>query len=70
MVYGEDIASLEDLLVPISEEYGRCWLVDGGELARDINQKKRPGILQACRCSLCDKCYWRVYVFNNQSGIL
>ena len=45
-------------------------VVHGGELTRNINQKKKPGVLQACRCPLCDKCYCRVYFFNKQSGIL
>ena len=59
--------NLEDLLrlVLINEE---CWnpkvVVDGGELARNINQKKKPEVLQSCRCLLCNKCYRREYFFN------
>ena len=63
----DGIGNLEDLLrlVFISEE---CWnpkaVVDGGELARNINQKKKPYVLQVCRYPLCDKCYRREYFFN------
>ena len=48
--------NLEDLLrlVLINEE---CWnpkaVIDDEELARNINQKKNPDALQACRCLLC-----------------
>ena len=38
--------------------------VDGGELTRNINKKKKPGVLQAYRCPLCDKCFRRDYFFN------
>ena len=38
--------------------------VDGGERASNVNQKKKLDILQACRCSLGDNCYRRVYFFN------
>ena len=40
----DDIVNLEDLLrlVLINEEYGNCKVVvDGGELTRNINQKKK-----------------------------
>ena len=37
---------------------------NGGELTRTINEKKKPGVLQAYRCPLCDKCFWRYYFFN------
>ena len=51
-------------LVLISEECGNPKVVaDGGELTRNINQKKKPDVLQACRCPLCDKCYRREYFF-------
>ena len=49
----DDIGNLEYLLilVIINEE---CWnlklVVDGGEVARNINQMKKLEILQACRC--------------------
>ena len=49
----------------INEE---CWnpkvVVDDGELTRNINQKEKPGVLQACRCPLSDECYRREYFFN------
>ena len=58
MVYTDDTRNLEDLLVLIKEECGNPKVVfDGGELTRNINQKKKTGILQVCRCSLWDKCY-------------
>ena len=43
---------------------------DGGELARNINQKKKPDVLQTCRCQLCDKCYRREYLFNRHLDIV
>ena len=58
MVYIDDIGNLEDLLVLINEECGDPKVVvDGGEFTRNINQTKKPGVLQACRFSLWDKCY-------------
>ena len=30
--------------------------LDGGELTRNINKKKKPVALQAEKCLLCDKC--------------
>ena len=58
MVYLDDIGNLEDLLVLINEEGGNPKVVfDGGEFTRNINQKKKPGLLQVCRSSLWDKCY-------------
>ena len=58
MVYIDDTGNLEDLLVLINEECGNPKVVfDGGELTRNINRKKKPGILPVCRCSLWDKCY-------------
>ena len=38
--------------------------VDGGELTKNINEKKKPWVLQAYRCPLCDKCFRRQYFFN------
>ena len=61
------IVNLEDLLrlVLINEECGNPKVVvDGGELTGNINQMKKPDILQACRCPLCSKCYRREYFFN------
>ena len=47
MVYIDDIGNLEDLLVLINEECGNPNAVfDRGELTRNINQKKKPGVLQ------------------------
>ena len=63
----DDIGNLENLLglVLTNEE---CWnpkvVVDGGGLARNINQKKKPDVFQACRYPLCDKCYRQEYFFN------
>ena len=62
-----DIGNLEDLLriVFIHEECGNLKVfVDGGELTRNINKKKKPGVLQACRYPLCDKYYRREDFFN------
>ena len=57
--------TFEDLLVLITEECGNPKVVLYlGEFTRNINQKKKPGVLQACRCPLCDKCFWREYFFN------
>ena len=38
--------------------------VDGGEPTGNIKKKKKPGVLQAYRNPLCDKCYRREYFFN------
>ena len=62
-----DIGNLEDLLriVFIHEECGNLKVfVDGGELTRNINKKKKPGVLQACRYPLCGKYYRREDFFN------
>ena len=63
----DDIVNLEDLLrlMLINEECGNPKVVvGGGELTRNINQKKKTDVLQACRCPLCGKCYRREYFFN------
>ena len=63
----DDILNLEDLqrMVFIHEEYGNLKVfVDGGELTRNINEKKKPGVLQTYRCPLCDKCFRREYFLN------
>ena len=63
----DDIRNLEDLLriVFIHEECGNLKVfVDGRELTGSINKKKKPGVLQAYRCPLCDKRYRREYFFN------
>ena len=35
-----------------------CWnphvVVDGGEVARYINQQKKPDVLPVCSCPICD----------------
>ena len=61
------IGNLEDLLriVFIHEECGNVkGFVDGGKLTRNINKKKKPGVLEAYRLPLCDKCFRREYFFN------
>ena len=63
-----DTGNLEDLLriVFIHEECGNLKvLVDDGELTRDINKKKKLGVLQAYRCLLCYKFYRQECSFNN-----
>ena len=55
--------ALEDLLGLVLIYEDAELVVDGGELARNINHKK-PDVLQACRCPVCDKCYKREYFFN------
>ena len=58
----DDIGRFEDLLriVFIPEECGNLKVfVDGGELTGNINKQNEPGILQAYRCPICDKCYRR-----------
>ena len=65
MIYLDHIGNLEDLLVLISLECGNPKVVvDGRELTRNIDHKKKPGVLQACRCPLCEKYYRREYIFN------
>ena len=62
-----DIGNLEDLLIKvfIHEECGNLKVfVDGRELNRIINEKKKPGALQTYRCPLCDKCFMREYFCN------
>ena len=39
-------------------------VVNDGELTRNINQKKKSDVLQGYRCSLCQKCSRRGYLFN------
>ena len=53
------------IIVFIYGKYGNLkGFVDGGELPRNINEKKKSGVLQAYRYSLCDKCFRRDYFFN------
>ena len=64
----DDIGNLEDLLriVFIHEKCGNLKVfVDGGELNRIINEKKKPSVLQTYRCPLCDKCFMREYFCDN-----
>ena len=42
----------------------RKTVTDVGEITRNIKQKKKPDILQAYVCPLCDKCCRREYLFN------
>ena len=58
----DDIGNLENLLkiVFIHKECGNLKVfVDVRELTGNINNKNESGVLQAYRCSLCDKCYRR-----------
>ena len=58
---------MEDLIriVFIRGECGNLkGFIDGGELTRNINEKKKSGVLQAFRCPLCDKCFRRDHFFN------
>ena len=66
MVYRDSCGNLEDLLALINEECGnpKVAVVDGGGITRNVNQKKKPGVLQACRCPPCKKCYRREYFFS------
>ena len=63
----DDIVNLEDLLRLVLI-YETCRnpkvVVDGEELTRNINQKKKPGVLQAYKFPRCNKCYRRDYLFN------
>ena len=51
------IGNLDDLLklMLINQD---CWnphvVVDGGEVARYINQQKKPDVLPVCSCPICD----------------
>ena len=38
--------------------------IDDGELTRNINKKKKPGVLQPCRYPLCERFYRREYIFK------
>ena len=54
-LHGIDAGNLGDLLrlVFIDEKCGNPKaVVDGGDLTRNITEKKKPGILQACRSLL------------------
>ena len=62
-----DIGNLEDLLriVFIHQECRNLKVfVDGGELNRIINEKKKPGVLQIYICPLCGKSFMREYFCN------
>ena len=57
-----DIGNLEHLLriMCIHEECGNLKVfTGGGESTRNINEKKKPGVIQTCRCPLCDKRFMR-----------
>ena len=66
-IHIDDIGNSEDLLriVFIHEECANLKVfVYDGELTRNVNKKKKPVVLQAGRCPLCDKVYRREYFFN------
>ena len=68
----DDIGNLQDLLrtVFIHEECGNLKVfVDGGELTRIINEKKKSGVLQTYRCPHCDKCFMRAWRCKSISAI-
>ena len=48
----DDIGKLVDLLkiVLVNKECGNPKVFDGGELTTNIIKKKKPDVLQACRC--------------------
>ena len=49
----------------IHEECGNLkGFLNGGELTKNINEKKKPGVLQACRCPVSDNCFRRENFFN------
>ena len=63
----DDIGHVEELLriLFIHEKCGNLKVfIDGGELNRIINEKKKSGVLQTYRCPLCDKCFMREYFCN------
>ena len=51
------------------ENVGIYGFAYGGELTRNMKEKKKPGVLQIYRCPLCDKCFRRDYFFIKH-GIL
>ena len=62
----DNTGNMEGLLkiVFIHEECGNVELiVDGGEITSNISKQKKPDVLQAQRCPLCDKSYRRGYFF-------
>ena len=66
-IHIDDIGNSEDLLriVFMHEECANLKVfVYDGELTRNINKKKKPVVLQAGRCPLCDNVYRREYFFN------
>ena len=61
----DDIEDLEDLLkiVFLHQKWRNLKVfLDGGELTK--NNHEKPGVLQAYRCPLRDKCFKREYFFN------
>ena len=63
----DHIWNSEDLL-RIAIMHQECGIlkvfVDGGELTRNINKNRKPGVWQTYRCLLCDKFYRREDFFN------
>ena len=45
-------------------------LIDGGELTRNTNQKKKPDVSQAYECPPCDKCVRREYFLSKHGNIV
>ena len=45
--------SVEKVVIDEEQLYG----IDVGELTRNIAKKKKPDVLQAYKCPLCDICY-------------
>ena len=39
-------------------------VIGEGELTRNVNQKKKPSVLLACRYPIIDKCYWQECFFK------
>ena len=68
LIFKENHVVIEEDNPSEKNYYGRritkWYILDGGELTRNINQKKKSDVLQACRCPLCEKCYMREYIFN------
>ena len=61
----DDIGNLEDLLriAFIHEECGNLKVfVDGRELTRNINEKKKPGVLQTYRCPLKANVLYEIFL--------
>ena len=63
-IHIDGILSLKNLPRPmfIDQECSNMQvIIDRGELARNIN-KKKPDVLQAYKCPLCDICWARAFL--------